>query len=161
MGQSPKQNQAHNLKDKGAQKPNRNKQTLGCQPKSINRCRRKPTGHHHVFDRPAIRRHGSGWESACFRRYQRGDATDPRRRRRQDEEEMLTRSSLQPDPNRSPDRREEEAIEDNRRETIESRISRKRQSNITGMIPVISRRQTPWELDAESKAGRLSPEEKG
>ena len=111
MGQSPKQNQAHNLKDKGAQKPNRNKQTLGCQPKCINRCRRKPTGHHHVFDRPAIRRHGSGWESACFRRYQRGDATDPRRRRRQDEEEMLTRSSLQPDPNRSPDRRLEKKIQ--------------------------------------------------
>ncbi|KAH0871718.1 hypothetical protein HID58_078740, partial [Brassica napus] len=99
-------------------------------------------------------------------------------------EESLTRSSLRPDPNRSPDRRfekkdnrlqstlqsliflgpskgEEEAIRDNRRETIESRRCRKRQSNITGKISVISRCQTPWEFDAESKAGRLSPEEKG
>ncbi|KAL0660393.1 hypothetical protein Bca4012_080978 [Brassica carinata] len=56
---------------------------------------------------------------------------------------------------------EEEAIGDNRRETIESRRCRKRQSNIAGKIPVISRRQTPWEFDAESKADRLSPEEKG
>ncbi|KAF3596967.1 hypothetical protein DY000_02027376 [Brassica cretica] len=57
--------------------------------------------------------------------------------------------------------REEEAIRDNRGETIERRICRKRQSNITGIISVISRRQTPLEFDAESKAGRLSPEEKG
>ncbi|KAL0763263.1 hypothetical protein Bca101_079414 [Brassica carinata] len=55
---------------------------------------------------------------------------------------------------------EEEAIRDNRGETIERRICRKHQSNITGIILVISRRQTPLELDAESKAGRLSPEEK-
>ncbi|KAH0871233.1 hypothetical protein HID58_078255 [Brassica napus] len=76
-----------------------------------NRYRKIPTDHHHVFDRPAINGHGLDWESACFRWYQRGDATDPCQRRKQDEEETLTRSSLQPDPNRSPDRRLEKKIQ--------------------------------------------------
>ncbi|CAN7081769.1 unnamed protein product [Brassica oleracea var. botrytis] len=91
--------------------PNKTNRLWTASPKEKNHCRRIPTDHHHVFDRPTINGHGSNWESACFCRYQRGDATDPCRRRRQDEEETLTRSSLQTDPNQSPNRRLEKKIQ--------------------------------------------------
>ncbi|CAF2028669.1 unnamed protein product [Brassica napus] len=95
----------------GHKSPNKINRLWTASQKEKNRYRRIPTDHHHVFDRPAINGHGLGWESACFRWYQRGDATDPCQRRRQDEEETLIRSSLQPDPNRSPDRRLEKKIQ--------------------------------------------------
>ncbi|KAH0873316.1 hypothetical protein HID58_070678, partial [Brassica napus] len=48
----------------GHKSPNKTNRLWTASIKEKNRCRRKPTDHHHVFDRPAINGHGSGWENA-------------------------------------------------------------------------------------------------